>query len=64
MDRPVCWADLLRLLWPLRVILARKQLVNVDDIQTVEDALHKIGTDYCIRQAMDPFPTTELIRPP
>lgn len=62
LDRSVCWADVLRLLWPVRIILARKQLVDIGDIQTVEDALHKIGTDYCIRQAMAPLPTTGVTR--
>lgn len=54
LDRSVCWGDVLQLLWPLRIIMARKQLVGVDDIQTVNNALFKMSADYCIRQAVAP----------
>jgi len=55
LSRAVCWADVLRLLWPLRVILARRYLLSDEEVQVVEGALQKINTDFCIRQATATF---------
>lgn len=51
-NRPVFWCDFLKLLWPLRILRARKQLPSDRQADLAEAMLQCISEDFCIRQAV------------
>lgn len=60
--RPVCWPDVLKLLWPLRILSARKQLLSDAQVELSQLVLQRISEDFGIRQAVATYHL--LDRPP
>lgn len=50
--RPACWPDVLKLLWPLRILSARRQLLTDEQAEFSELILQHISEDFGIRQAV------------
>lgn len=50
--RPIYWCDALKQLWPLRILGARKYLLDEDQITSHESMLRRLSNDFCIRQAV------------
>ena len=57
LERPVCWADVFRLVWPLRTVILRSSILSELQLQNVQSALQYIGTKYCLRTAVAPYPS-------
>lgn len=52
LTRPIYWCDVLKQLWPLRVLGGRKYLLSEDQIMANESMLRRLSNDFCIRQAV------------
>lgn len=53
-ERPRCWVDGMRLLWPLRVIGSRK-VITMEQRKAVEDVLERLNSELYIRSAIVPY---------
>lgn len=53
------WFDILKILWPLRILCACKQILLPSQVETVEAMLQRINDDFCIRQAVAPHGLSE-----
>lgn len=51
-SRPIGWSDILQLLWPLRIICARKQLLQPTQGDFAQTALERMSDEFGIRQAV------------
>lgn len=51
-NRPIYWCDILKLLWPLRILNSRNQFLRDDQAETARSMLRRVSEDFCIRQAV------------
>lgn len=63
-DRSVTWADILRLLWPIRIMAARPHILRQQQYEFAQACLHRISTTYCMRHAHAPFMALTQSRSP
>lgn len=51
-DRPVNWTDILKLLWPMRILGCRKYLLTEDQAELTERILQCMSENFCMRQSV------------
>lgn len=59
--RPLYWCDVLKQLWPLRVLGSRRYLLTNEQVRTTESMLCCLSENFCIRQALAVYHPVNIV---